>query len=209
MELNRINLTTLEHLNKRLLQGVLAGVLALLLVVSAWNLYLGLRYHGERRTYQSRIDRLGKGLGPSAATASPDDAAWRAALQEGRFLNRLVAIDIFPWPLVLDVVEETIPQGVALSRLSPTENLNVLILEGRAESVERLTQFQSALEKAPVFAGVALQTMALEGRGTDGPVPGAAGSGLSFELRCRFNLSKLFPEEERGGLGWTLVEPEA
>jgi hypothetical protein len=209
MELERINLTTLEHLNKRRLQGVLAAVLALLLAISVWNLYLGLRYHGERRTYQSRIDRLEKELGQGTATDSLDDAAWRSAQQAGRFLNRLVAIDIFPWPLVLDVLEEAIPQGVALNRFSPDDDLNALLLEGTAESVERLTQFQSALEKTPLFSSVALQTMALEGRGAGGSGPAMSGSGLSFELRCRFNLTRLFPEENRGGLGWTLAKPEA
>jgi len=209
MEFDHINLTTLEHLNKRLLHGLLAGVLALILGLSAWNLFLGLRFHGERRTYESRIASLDRELEKRRPEKALDEATWRAAFQEGRFLNRLVAIDVFPWPQVLDVVEGAIPDGVALVSLRPEDGFGGLVLEGSAGSVERLTQFQSALEKSPIFAGIALQTMALEGRGAGASGKPGHHNGLSFELRCRFNLPGLFPEEERGALGWTLLKPEA
>ena len=208
MEFNQINLTTHDHVDRRIIYAVLGGVVLLLAIFTLFNVVNGFQTYSARSDYLSKIENLqqqAKALTSLDQNGPEFDPKTAVALQNrSRHANYLIALHIFPWIDILDELEKTIPPQVVLDRFLPDPDLKTIRITGHTPSVEPITRFQDALGKSELFQSVVLENMDF-GAGPSAK-KGAAGNGaMHFEMICGLNLKALFPEETYGGLWITLA----
>ena len=207
MEFNQINLTTRDHVDRRIVYMVLGTIAALLAIFTLLNAVNGIQAYREQRDYRAKIDDLqqqAKALSAEndPAAFDPDSAA--ALQQRSRQANYLIALDVFPWIPLLDVLEKAVPPQIVLDRFVPASDLKSIHITGVTPSMEPITQFQDALGNDPLFRSVVLENMDL-GTGAPSRKPADSGNAIHFKLLCHLDLETLFPKETYGGLWMTLA----
>lgn len=208
MEFNQINLTTHDHMDRRILYGVLGGVAVLVAVFTLFNLVGGIQAFRERASYRSKIRDLqqqAQALTAQQQNNTAFDAQAAADLQKStRHANYLIALDIFPWTGILDELEKTIPPQVVLDRFLPSKDLKTIRITGHTPTVDPITRFQDALGKSDLFQSVVLENMDF-GSDESAKKTSADKGAVQFEMICGLNLKAVFPEESFGGLWMTLA----
>ena len=209
MEFNQINLTTHDHVDRRIIYAVLGTAALLLAIFTVFNVVNGFQTYSARSGYLSKIENLqqqAKALASLDQNGPEFDPKAAEALQNrSRHANYLIALDIFPWINILETLEKAIPPQVVLDRFLPDADLKTIRITGHTPSVEPITHFQDALGKSQLFQSVVLENMDFG----DGPSKqkGTVGNGaMHFEMICGLNLKAIFPEEIYGGLWITLAE---
>ena len=212
MEFNQINLTTHDHVDRRIIYAVLGSVALLVALFTLFNTVSAFQVFSERSTYRSKIKDLqqqGKSLQAAEKGNADYDSETAAALQKrSRHVNRLIALDIFPWTGILDELEKAIPPQVVLNRFLPAPDFKTIRISGHTPSVEPITQFQDALGKSPLFQSVVLENMDFGQEGAASTASSAKGA-MQFEMICGLNLKEIFPEDAYGGLWMTIASATA
>ena len=208
MEFNQINLTTHDHVDRRIIYAVLGGVALLLAAFTLINGIQWISKYSERSRYQTKISELKQQAGALSASQgdeSPFKPEAALALQKSsRQANYLIALDIFPWIDILDEIEKTMPPQIILDQFLPAADLKTIRISGHTPSVEPLRRFQDALGKSDFFQSVILENMDF-GTGS-AQRKGTAGNGaMQFEMICGLNLKTVFPEVSHGDFWMTLV----
>jgi Tfp pilus assembly protein PilN len=208
MEFNQINLTTHDHVDRRIIYAVLGGVALLLAAFTLINGIHWISKYSERSRYHAKISELqqqASTLSASRGDEPPFKPEAALALQKSsRHANYLIALDIFPWIAILDELEKTIPPQIILDRFLPAADLKTIRISGHTPSVEPLTRFQDALGKSDFFQSVVLENMDF-GTGSS-KQNGSSGNGaMQFEMICGLNLKTLFPEASHGDFWMTLI----
>jgi len=208
MEFNQINLTTHDHVDRRIIYAVLGSVALLLAIFTLSNVVYGFHAYNEHSAYVSKIEDLqqqAKTLMPLDPDGAEFSTKAATALQKhSRHANYLIALDIFPWVEILDELEKTIPPQVVLDRFLPEASLQTIRITGYTPSVEPITRFQDALGKSELFHSVVLENMDF-GTGSSTQKGGSRKGAMQFEMICGLNLQAIFPEETFGGLWLTLA----
>lgn len=153
-----LNLASRTYLNRRALYAfylVVSGILGLLL---ALGIGLHVRNQAQVRQIRGQLAELGReSAGATMAegvTFTP--AAYEKMLAEIRFANEILVQDSFRWTVLLDRLEEVVPQNVAIGSIQPDYKGNSLSLTGLAKGVEDLQQFLDKLITSAYFSDVYL-----------------------------------------------------
>jgi Tfp pilus assembly protein PilN len=212
MEFSQINLATHDHVDRRIVFGVLGGVVLFLAIFTLVNAVSGFQVFSERSDYRAKISDLqqqAKTLTKQDEIVATFDAAAADELQNRiQNANYLIALDVFPWITIMDELEKAIPPQVVLDRLVPSQDRKTIRINGRMPSVEPITRFQEALGKSNLFQSVVIENMDF-GPESSAAKGAAAGSAMHFEMICRLDLKALFPEKQYGGLWMTLADVKA
>jgi Tfp pilus assembly protein PilN len=208
MEFDQINLTTHDHVDRRLVFGILGGVALLLGIFTLSNAISGFQTLNEQSDYRAKIRDLKQQaitLTKEDGSAAAFDAKGATDLQKrNRNANYLIALDIFPWIKILNELEKAIPPQVILDRFLPAQDLKTIRINGRTPSVEPITRFQEALGKSSLFQSVVIENLDFGPESSAAENPTGNGA-MHFEMICRLNLEAVFPNEQYGGLWMTLA----
>ena len=209
MEFNQINLTTHDHIDRRVIYAMLGSAIVLLSFFTLFNMFNGLSAFQEGRSYSDKIDEL-RQQAKSLVNPNQDDSGYdkkeaEAIQNRNRNANFLIALDIFPWVAILDELEKAIPPQIVLDRFMPKEDLKSIRITGHTTTVESITKFQNALESSAFFQSVVLENMDF-GAGKSKPGGSAAANGIHFELICGLNLKAIFPKDQYSEFWMTLTE---
>ncbi|MFO7694146.1 MAG: hypothetical protein R6V57_13745 [Vicinamibacterales bacterium] len=159
---DRINLSTRPFYNQRAVHVALAIAAALVVAVSAFNLWQVYGLSGRQAELQGRITR--------AETASRDFRDRAAAIRRSinsreleatvaaaREANLLIERRVFSWTDVLNQFETTLPAGVRISSVRPRverDGAMVVAVVVLARTVEAVDAFIENLEKRGAFSGM-------------------------------------------------------
>ena len=156
-----LNLSTRPFPAYRLTNMLLAGLLIVLVVVTAWQGYGFARYSrlaGEIRNAEgdARVESeaLGRRLAELQGQLNRPESA--AKLTEIDFLNNLIVRKSFSWTQVFADIEGLIPDSVHLISLRPDIANNGKIamhMDLRGKSIEDVSEFIDALEQSAEFEG--------------------------------------------------------
>lgn len=211
MVFDQINLTTRERIDYRIRFMLFGAMAALVLIISVINLYKGYQAYRERTAYQDKIEQLQQqALKLQAAekrTGQFSDKAYQALMNKSLRINRLIALDLFPWVKVLGALEDALPAVVVIDTFQAADGFMRINIAGHTDSLEQLVRFQEGLEASDLFTSVVLENMGLGG-GSEGTTQADSGRRMEFKLHCRLQLDKVFPEETYGSLWLTLKKAQ-
>lgn len=159
---DRINLSTRPFYNERVVHLSLALAVALVVVVSAFNLWQVYGLSGRQAELQGRISRAEATSRDfrdraTAIRRSINPRELEATVAAAREANLLIERRVFSWTDVLNQFETTLPASVRISSVRPrierdgTMVVAVVIL---ARTVEAVDAFIENLEKRGAFSGV-------------------------------------------------------
>ena len=160
--LERVNLSTRPFYNERVVNLSLALAAALVVAVSAFNLWQVYGLSGRQAELQGRIaqaEAASRDFRDRAAAIrrSINPRELEATVAAAREANLLIERRVFSWTDVLNQFETTLPASVRISSVRPrierdgTMVVAVVIL---ARTVEAVDAFIENLEKRGAFSGV-------------------------------------------------------
>jgi len=173
-----INLATRRYLNLRLLNAVLLACFVLLGALAVFAVGKIAQNAGEL----SRIQRLSGGIGSGTGGAQVSEAQLKGLGARIRFANAAIEKKSVNWLILLDLLEEVVPSGVALTQIEPpAKREQTLKITGVARDFANLRIFLENLESSKTFSEVYLLSQ------TETKV-GLTQRGLSFNITCKVAL---------------------
>lgn len=160
--IGRINLSTRPFYNERAITAALTVVAALVLAVTAFNLWRVFVLSGRQAQLQSRITQAeGKTrqLREQATRlrSSINPRELDATIAAAREANTLIDRRVFSWTEVLNQFETTLPASVRIMSVRPrvdrdgTMTVGIVLV---AKTVEAVDTFIENIEKAGAFTSV-------------------------------------------------------
>jgi Tfp pilus assembly protein PilN len=208
----KINLATFDFRYQRISQLVLIAVAVVALLVSINSIRMRFQYQSRISAYQHKIERLESSLadqrGQQKAQADRSVAMEPEKIENNIIrISRLVARDVFPIDRLLDMLETNLPDGIQLRRLEANENIGAVVLEGIAESMDRVTLFINQLESLEEVSRIALAKLTFHqeknGKSAQGPQQ------ILFVIEGALALESFLPAETYGNLASILEAPTA
>ncbi len=149
-----INLATRTYLDNRLINRVAFAVIALLLLLTAWNV-MGISSNmGEQSRLISEIAALeSKFVMKPGGISETEFTRQKARI---RFYNDIIDRKSSNWLKKLEQFENSTPEGISLSSLTPDKKDEAWKLDGRALSFKKLQQYVERLEASKNFSNVLL-----------------------------------------------------
>ncbi len=171
-----INLATRTYLDHRMLNRFALGAIAVLVVITGWNISRVSSNMGEQMRLNTEIAASQGRLGIKPGEISEADFS----RQKGRirFYNEIIERKSKSWLNLLELFEKTTPEGISLSSLFPGKNQEDWQLGGRARSFKGVQHYLEKLETSKSFSHVMLLSH------TNIPV-GEKGSGVQFTISCK------------------------
>lgn len=192
MEPVSINLATFRYVDRRLSFLVVLLALFTVAAVTGFNFLSYSRGKEEIHRFRGRIALLKEARAEKEKRAvkreTVDAEALARVQMEKRIVNRLILLDGFPWPEILDRLERSVLPGITLGSLSHSDDFSRLSLGGRAEAAAQMTGFIRQLGSGELFVKNELSSLSF--------VPLGKGGGISFSITGLLNM-KGFPVLER------------
>jgi Tfp pilus assembly protein PilN len=208
----KINLATFDFRYQRIARLALIVLGAVVLLVSVNAIRVWFQNQGRIAAHRQKIERLESSLaaqrGQQQAQAARGVGAEPEQIENNIIrISRLVARDVFPFDRLLDLLEANLPEGILLRRLEANEAIGAVLLEGVAESMERVTVFINQLESLEEVSRIALSKLTFHEEKDGKPVPGP--QQISFVIEGALALETFFPAETHGHLASILEAPIA
>ncbi len=194
----KINLASLEYADKRKANFILTGVAVVLLLISGLNVNLFRVYNFTIAEVHSKILRLENQLAKKQRIHEKIKSQFgkdtiNIIKENAAFVNRVIALDVFPWNSLLYNLEKQVPEGLTLKSISPSDNFNKLRLKGRTGSMNNITFFLKKLDESELLhQGVLLQfsvdesNKMVEHKDNDPEI--------HFEIETSLRMDRLFPK---------------
>lgn len=210
MEPIKVNLATFEYYDKRVAYTLILCAAAALLLISAYQIHVGLRHQAEVFEYQEKIDRLNQQFIkrqriPLDTRAELPKAEARKIDEQVRLVNELILSDVFPWDGILGELERVMPRGIILKSFSLVEGWRRVSLKGHGRSMKEITLFLQAMEASELFEKNVLARLSVE----QGPSPPQTGEGeltVPFEIESQIVLDRLLGMEGIAGYSKAQVQ---
>lgn len=149
-----INLATRTYLDRRLVNRIGFGICLILLVMLAWNVNNAAWSIGELRrlrsdnaTYENRLSSRPKGV---------SEKEYASLLSNVKFYNEIIERKAINWMGLLEQLELTTPDGIAISSLVPDMIKGDITIEGRAKNFAQIKLYLDKLEDSKNFTSIFL-----------------------------------------------------
>lgn len=171
-----INLATKIYLNTRRLRLCMAAALLLLAALLAHNVRNSAARAGEMKRLTNEIAALDDRF--KAESKGIPEKDYNAMLARIGFANAVIEKKTYNWLALLDALELTVPDGVAITSISPDPKGQGLSLVGVARGFNNLRDFMERLEGSEFFADLYLRSQG------DVSLTETI-QGITFSLTCR------------------------
>jgi Tfp pilus assembly protein PilN len=149
-----INIATRTHIDRKMVNRAGYAVLALLLVLLVWNISRTFWSLGELRRLQADNAAYEKNLNSRPSGVSEKD--FTRLLEDIQFYNEIIGRKSYNWLGVLEQLEVTTPDGIALSSLGIDKKTGELKFEGHARSFAQVRSYIEKLEDSKAYTAILL-----------------------------------------------------
>ena len=204
-------MATLEYHDKRIVYSVVLGAIIFLSAITGYNINMGVKYQKEISEYEEKIGKLEQNQSQKKFLHKElKEEEIKQIKTDALFVNKLIAIDIFPWDRLLETLEDNIPEDIILMNLSLSDiyGSNIydkLLLKGSAGSIEKIALFLKKLEESSMFQKCMILKLSVE-KGSLEEISKKKSFNIYFEIESLLIINEIFPEDKYGNLATTLVQ---
>jgi len=209
LETIKANLSTYDYFDMRLANLICIGLVISVLLVSAYNIHLYFRFQKEIHDYEEknvlmeqRFQKIKHMQGESSKKIDENDI--NSIKAKADFVNRLIAIDIFPWQKILDELELIMPGDMILQDFTTSDDFSTIILKGDAGSTQSISLFLNRLNAVKLFQNNLLLGFNVKSGTLAGETKGET-LVLRFKIESQLRIDLLFSECGYEDLGKILV----
>lgn len=186
-----LNLASRPYVNRRALYVAYAALAATMVLLLVANMVYAVRLRAAGEQARQRLAALG-GQGTAVGDVvrvSPE--ALKQQQESVAFANDILRRDSFRWTRLLDNLEASAVEGIAIRALQPDHKDRSLQVKGAARGVDELRRYIDQLMASGHFSEVYLLEQSREkaekgGSATKSEVPQPAGISFSIVLRGAF-----------------------
>jgi len=149
-----INLATRTYLDRRLVNRIGAVIALVLLVFLAWNINRAAWSFGELRRLRGEIATFEGRL--SSRPDGVSEKEYTGLLGTIGFYNEIIGRKSFDWLGLLEQLELSTPEGIALSALTPDRKSGVVKIDGRAKTFVQVRMYLDKLEDSKAYSSIFL-----------------------------------------------------
>jgi type IV pilus assembly protein PilN len=171
-----INIATRTYLDLKMVNRAGYAVLALLLVLLAWNISRTSWSIGELRRLQADNGSYEKRLNSRPSGVSEKD--FTRLLADIKFYNEIIGRKTYNWLGLLEQLEGATPEGIALTVLAPDRKTGDIKIEGHARSFAHVRSYIESLEDSKEFTSILLLSHA-------NMTVGEKDKGVHFAISCK------------------------
>lgn len=179
-----LNLANRPYINRRTLYVVYLAAAAALLVVLALNIAYALRLRSTAEDFRERFAAVEGRSEGGAAPAEISPEAFREQQESIALANDILRRDSFRWTQLLDHLEESAVEGVAIRALQPDYKERSLRVSAIARGVDEMRRYLDQLMVSKHFSEVYLLEQSREKEAAGGKGKGSPG-GISFSIVLR------------------------
>ncbi|MBW2165519.1 MAG: PilN domain-containing protein [Deltaproteobacteria bacterium] len=203
----KVNISTLEYHDKRIVYSVVLGAIVFLAAIIGYNINVGVKYQKEISEYEEKIGKLVEQNQSKRKFLHKElkEEEIKQIKTDALFVNKLIAIDIFPWDHLLETLEDNIPEGIILMNLSLSDIYDKLLLKGSAGSIEKIALFLKKLEESSMFQKCMILKLSVE-KGSLEEISKKKPFNIYFEIEISLLMNEIFPEDKYGNLSTALVQ---
>ena len=204
-------MATLEYHDKRIVYSVVLGAIIFLSAITGYNINMGVKYQKEISEYEEKIGKLEQNQSQKKFLHKElKEEEIKQIKTDALFVNKLIAIDIFPWDRLLETLEDNIPEDIILMNLSLSDiyGSNIydkLLLKGSAGSIEKIALFLKKLEESSMFQKCIILKLSVE-KGSLEEISKKKSFNIYFEIESLLIINEIFPEDKYRNLATTLVQ---
>ena len=199
-------MATLEYYDKRIVYSVVLGVIIFLVAITGYNINVGVKYQKEISEYEEKIEKLKQKQSQRKFFHKElKEEEINQIKTDALFVNKLIAIDIFPWDRLLETLEDDTPEDIILMDLSLSDIYDKLLLKGYAGSIEKITLFLKKLEESSMFQKCMILKFSIE-KGRLEEISKKKSFHIYFEIENSLLMKEIFPEDKYGNLATTLIQ---
>jgi len=171
-----INIATRAYLDYRRVNQACVVCITLLLALLVWNVTRVSWNIGELRRLKAESAVLEGRLGSRPAGVSEKEyTRMQASI---RFYNDVIERKSYAWLGLLELLENTTPEGIALVSLVPDRKGGELKIDGRAKNFGLVRTYMEKLEDSKAFTDIMLLSH-------NEVAAGENVKGVLFEISCR------------------------
>jgi len=193
----KINLATFEYQDKRLAYPVMLMTALIILLISILSIRTGINTQGEINEYEKTIESqeqnaIKRQQIKKETTRRLKDTEIESLKKDIGFINSLIKMDAYPYDRMLDTLELCLPRGIVLSDLKMSKDLNMVTLQGKADSMEKITDFINSLNDSKIFKNNNLLNLSVsrEDKGQDDS--SSIDNGITFEMECSIDKNQIW-----------------
>lgn len=197
----------MEYHDKRIVYSVVLGAIIFLAAIIGYNINVGVKYQKEISEYEEKIGKLVEQNQSKRKFLHKElkEEEVKHIKTDALFVNKLIAIDIFPWDHLLETLEDNIPEGIILMNLSLSDIYDKLLLKGSAGSIEKIALFLKKLEESSMFQKCMILKLSVE-KGSLEEISKKKSFNIYFEIEISLLMNEIFPEDKYGNLSTALVQ---
>lgn len=197
MEPIKINLATFEYQDKRLSYPVMLITALIVLLVSFLSIRTGINSQGEINEYEKRIlsqeqDSIKRQQIKKETARRLKDTEIESLKKDIAFINSLIKMDAYPYDRMLDTLELCIPGGIVFSDIKMSKDMNMMTLQGKADSMDKITVFMNSLNDSKIFKNNNLLTLSVSREGSSQVDSLSADNGIAFEMECSIDKNQIW-----------------
>ena len=198
-------MATLEYYDKRIVYSVVLGAIIFLVATTGYNINMGVKYQKEISEYKEKIGKLDQNQSQRKFFHKKlKEEEIKQIKTDALFVNRLIAIDIFPWDSLLETLEDNMPEDIILMNLSlsdiyGSDIYDKLLLKGYAGSTEKIALFVKKLEESRMFQKCMILKLSVNKGGLE-EISKKKSFNIYFEIESSLLMKEIFPENKYGNL---------
>jgi len=196
-------MATLEYYDKRIVYSFVLGAIIFLVAITGYNINMGVKYQKEMSEYEEKIEKLEQNQSPKKFLHKElKEEEINQIKTDALFVNKLIAIDIFPWDRLLETLEDDTPEDIILMNLSLFDIYDKLLLKGYAGSIEQIALFLKKLEESSIFQKCMILKLSIDKGGLE-KISKKKSFNIYFEIESSLLMKEIFPEDKYGNLATT------
>ena len=196
-------MATLEYYDKRIVYSFVLGAIIFLVAITGYNINMGVKYQKEMSEYEEKIEKLEQNQSPKKFLHKElKEEEINQIKTDALFVNKLIAIDIFPWDRLLETLEDDTPEDIILMDLSLFDIYDKLLLKGYAGSIEQIALFLKKLEESSIFQKCMILKLSIDKGGLE-KISKKKSFNIYFEIESSLLMKEIFPEDKYGNLATT------
>jgi len=149
-----INIATRTHIDRTVVNRAGYVLLAVLVALLAWNVSRASWGVGELRRLKSDIASYENRLTSRPGGVSEKD--FTRLLADIKFYNEILDRKSFNWLAMLEQLEGSTPDGIALTALTPDRKTGEMKIEGNARTFSTLRSYIDKLEDSKAYTAILL-----------------------------------------------------
>lgn len=197
MEPIKINLATFEYQDKRLSYPVMLLTAAIVLILSVFAIRSGLNNQIEIKEYEKKIAEQDQNIVTRQRINMENivrlkDSEIESLKKEIDFINGLIDKDAYPYDRLLDSLELCVPEGIGLSSFRLSNDLNKVVLEGKADSMNEIAVFFNKLSDSKIYNNNSLLSLSIAQENIIQEESISMDNGIGFEIECLIDKDQVW-----------------